>query len=823
MFDLFIYPFGFKKNEEYSNLSGYFAGNVHRKATRTRVEDIIVIRFTSFKKLTDLEEKQINEMVVKTGDQYYKTKGPITTAAKIAGEFLNNLLNQLNLKTTSQPPILGSFHLLVLNKDDLYLVHAGGSTSYHLSRTRIEKFEDKTHGVEGIGVGKSIKLRFFHSKINESDRIIITTRPPKTWTKEALFDNQRLSISHIRRSLRQLSQDDFEAVIIQFRNGNGSVHQLKLDSAEFSSSENEDINSSFQNVPPVAGSPMSNSENFEEINENSLPPNEIFVEKFEDEALDYSTADQPDFKTRENSEKPDTDKIPDQIHEPFQLDIFNDERENQAKKDEETPHAPSQDGIYLSGDTWDPGNNVREKVPKKKVTKNESKAFAIFLLNVRKFFHNQNEKYRKFNNNLKKGLLKVVKSSSNSSIEQDPNSLSSSSMLMIAILVALFVSAIGITVYIQSGVGSQQTELIANANLLISDALNEPDVNNQILMYQEALRLVTESESYGKSESTTEIKMFIQNQLDELQGVTRIDIQPTIFGGLDKRIQISRMGINTNGDVYALDSGTGRVIRMIATRPDYIIDNSFVCGPGKYGEVIVDPLIDIEPVNYANEINTSLMGIDGRGNLIMCIPGSDPIAIELKRSDLNWGEIKAIAFNGYSLYVLDSGDKNRDIYRYPSNDYTFDQVPESIFSGTIPEDLAGSFDISVNQEELFLVHASGQLTRCNLNQLTCENNIGYGLILGGKTRENYSVLPGSEISQVYVTLPPDPSIYFMDQNNQAIYHFSMALNLQQQISPNLSSQAKDLDETSKLTAFTVNPNGIIHFAYGSQIYFGYLP
>ena len=165
MFDLFIYPFRIKNNEEYSDLTGYFAGNVHRKAARTRVEDIIVLRLTRLENLTDEEEKQINQIVAKTGDQYYKTKGPITTASRIAGEFFNNLLNQNNVKNTSQPTILGSFHLLVLNKDDLYLVHAGGSTSYHLSRTKIEKFEDRTHGIEGIGVGKSIKLRFFHSKI----------------------------------------------------------------------------------------------------------------------------------------------------------------------------------------------------------------------------------------------------------------------------------------------------------------------------------------------------------------------------------------------------------------------------------------------------------------------------------------------------------------------------------------------------------------------------------------------------------------------------------------------------------------------------------
>jgi hypothetical protein len=257
VFDLFIYPFGFKNNEEYSNLIGYFAGNVHRKATRTRVEDIIVIRFTPFRKLNVEDEKQINQIVAKTGDQFYKTKGPITTAAKLAGEFFNNLLNQINIINNSQSPILGSFHLLVLNKDDLYLVLAGGSTSYHLSRTKIEKFEDRTYGIEGVGVGKTIKLRFFHTKINESDRIILTTKSPKTWTKESLFDYQGLSISHLRRSLRQLSQDDFEAVIIQFRSGNGSVHQLKLDSAEFSFSDIEDMNSTFQDNQPVDGASIS--------------------------------------------------------------------------------------------------------------------------------------------------------------------------------------------------------------------------------------------------------------------------------------------------------------------------------------------------------------------------------------------------------------------------------------------------------------------------------------------------------------------------------------------------------------------------------------
>ena len=95
--------------------------------------------------------------------------------------------------------------------------------------------------------------------------------------------------------MKRLSQGDFEAVIIQFRNGNGSVHQLKFDSAEFSSSDNEDRISSVQDISPVAPSPLEISENNEHNNENYLPLKEIFTEKFEDEPLVDASIDEPNL------------------------------------------------------------------------------------------------------------------------------------------------------------------------------------------------------------------------------------------------------------------------------------------------------------------------------------------------------------------------------------------------------------------------------------------------------------------------------------------------------------------------------------------------
>jgi len=821
VFDLYIYPFGIHNKEEYSDLSGYFAGNVHRRANRTRVEDLIVIRFAANRSLSEDEKNSINDFVSKTGEHYFRTKGPITTAAKNACDFFNNLLNQINVKNNEKTPILGSFHLVVLNKDDLYLVQAGGAKSFYLSRTKFERFEDKSYGMDGIGISKSLNLRFFHAKVAESDRLIITSKPPQTWTKEALNVNNKLSISHLRRRILELSSINFEAVIVQFRIGNGSVHQLKLDSNEFSQIEQDDEFPSDQTEPSEEFSSPIIAEDIEpnlkvdphQIEKQNPPVNVQIAPNL----FDFFPETDLDGKKTENLDQLSNKQKPTAV-----------QNEDQFK---EEPHHEietnlTNEGIFLSGDVWEAENkqSLNDKNTKKlKDKQRDSKGFAIFLLKTRNHFQQINNKYGVFRNSLNRKLAKLLKSPSRTGDLADSNALSSTSMLMIAILVALFVSAIGITVYLQSGIGSQQAQLIADANMLISDALEEPDAGNQLLMYQEALRLVEESENFGKSESATELKTFLQSQLDIIQGVTRIDIQPTIFGGLDKRIQISRMGIHSNGDVYALDSGTGRVIRMIATRPDYVIDTSFVCGPGKYGDVIVEPLVDIEVVDFANEINTSLMGIDSRGDLILCIPGSDPIAIALEKSDITWGNIKALSFNGFSLYVLDIGETTRDIYRYRSNNFAFDQIPESIFSGNIPENLADSRDISVNQEELFLLHNDSQLTRCNLNQASCENNIGYGVIVNDKTRENLSVLPNVDFSQIYLTYPPDPSIYILNDNNQTIYHFSLAVNLQKQISPNLTGLQNFNSETNSLTAFAVSPNGIIHFAYGNLVYFGYLP
>lgn len=848
MFDLFVYAFGYKNRTEYSQLNGFFVGNILRKANRTRIEDLIVFRFTPFRNLSPEEEANINQIVSETCGLYYKTKGPITTVAKRSVEFFNEKLVAINSRNRFTNNLLGSIHFVIINKENLYVLQAGGATTFLLFKNKFEKFEDKSHGIEGIGISKGINPRFYHAKMGINDRLILSSKYPTSWTKDKIFDGENLSISHLRRTLIEVSGSDFEAVIIQLRDGVGNVHHLKLDSSN--ELPQEDGNVIMSNLLEKQNRDSASETQFSEEYLENLPD---FPDEAEEQSQSESSMifDIPPFTeplVQNDPVQPGKEDF-EQIDERFELIDHKDEISNslplfkenlisqstireelQVESQEKTTRIEdeifsdekeSKHGLSLSGEKIKFSEEPEIEVIRKPKVKKNNNSFAKFLIKSRSSIYKLNENTQKTKKKISNLFVKGLKSTS-VSYDVNDNQLSTTSMLMIAILVAVFVSAIGITVYFQSGIGSQQRDLIANANLLVADALEETDSSNKILLYEEAFRLVTEAETYGNSQDIENFKNFIQEEMDDLKGVNRLNIQYTLLGGLDRRINIKRMEIHESGDLYALDNETGRVVRLIATRSDYAVDTTFLCGPGKYGDVIVDPLIDIAAINFANKLNVSLMGIDGRGNLILCSSRAEPVGIKLKQAEINWGEIKALTFNGYYLYVLDSGEISRDIYRYPANEFQFDLIPESIFSTNIPDYLIGAVDIAANQEELFLIDQEGELTRCNLVGRSCENNIGYGVILDGKSRETISTLSGAQLTQIYLTEPPDPSIYFLDSSTGSIYHFSLALNLQQVISPNHNSVA-NLSDDAQLTAFAVNPNGTIHFAYANQIYYGLIP
>lgn len=821
MFDLYIYPFGYVEGKEYSDIPGYFVGTAQRRAVRTRETDVIVFRFTPFqsKEADDLDF--LKNCLSAASKFYFKTKGPVTTAARKAGEFFNDRLIKYNLSKKTGSYMVGSFQLLIMRSNEVFFASAGESSAFVLSKSKTELFKNRISGNQGVGISKGLNIKFFHALINNGDRVVLSASPPQEWTTQSLSGSTRLSLSHLRRLLIQQTGHDFEAVVIQFRTGNGSVHQLRLE-PKSPDQETGTFEDELSDNDEIVKTDDGDSKEYLIPGDIPLPSFLSIPENIEEERK--TQASEELFTI--DIEKNEHDNVI-QDHQINSLKASDEIQQSQfigIEKPQENQHSltdNNQEGIFLSGKTWK--QDSQESAANSETTPIVNSIDVIKSLTfVRNGLLKITNTSRRIGESLSRWTASVF-SRTNPTVEGSNNSLTTANMLFIAILVPVLVVAVATTVYFKSGRGEQHNVFVIQANNLVKLATSEEDVAKQVIIFQDATLFLDEADKYGVSDTSKELRTIIQQHLDVLQGVTRVTVQPTVAGGLDRRMEISRLVVSSSEDLYALDAGTGRVLRLIATRPDYQVDTSFICGPGKYGSIIVDKLIDIDIFSSTNSLNAAILGIDANGNLLLCIPDGDSIAIKLQSPELNWGQIKAVSFNEFNLFVLDVNERTRDIYVYESNGLTFNTPPDSLFEENIPENLIEMVDMAIYQENLYILNQTGQLMRCSLGigQTNCEQNIGYGLILSGQNRQIIENLSGTKFTQLQTTQPPDPSLYFLDELGPAIYHFSLALNMQKQIRADTSGLLFKPEGT--FTAFTISTSGIVHFAYGNQLYFGYLP
>ncbi len=829
MFDLYVFPILFRDQKESSIISGFYVGNTARKVDRTRQSDLILYKFSSVRLLNELEEDTLKHMLEKSSSTFFRSHGTITSAIRKGVELLNSSLIKYNQTKKVSQILSGTLQLAIIHESEAYFAHIGSGYSFVICGNEASLFFEKSSGGQGLGISTAVKTAFFRTELSHGDRIIMCNLPPSGWTASSLTEGSKITISHLRKVLLNNATRDFEAVIIQVRNGNGQVHQLKLDhnstgqaSDQLQGDDQEKLDPDFKDVPVPSNNLSTDlnqnltvvdpAENIEIIKHETANPESIIEE-------DKSLIDASEQRFSENPEDHN------QITDP-EIKINQKEVAHLSAIELETSDQKPENVNQIERSIEKPENEPKRAPQQSKQREQRTQEFkrrlAIGLNSIKNVLIRLTSKTESINASVSENTAKLI-SRANPASNKTSNSLSLTSMFFMAIIVPILVVAIATTVYLRSGRGEQHQKFVIQANDLVIQADSEIDGVKKLIVLQDALLFLDEAEKYGKTDASNELRGIIQKQLDVLQGVTRIPLQSTVSGGIDRRIQISRMVVSSNEDVYALDHVTGRVLRLIATRPNYEVDTTFACGPGRYEQTVVHELVDIELIAYSNTKNAIIMGIDRAGNLLLCSPNSVATAIKLKEPETSWGQIQAIGFNGYSLYILDVDERTRDLYRLPANGLLFDGNPESIFNGNIPENLSSMEDIALYENELYVLNRSGMLMDCSIGdvQITCNPNIGYGVIQFGHDRQTSDVIAGAQFTQLQTTQPPDPSLFFMDQLNNSIYHFSLALNMQKQIEPDFLSLSSTPE--GPITAFTISPYGVVHFAFGHQLYFGYIP
>jgi hypothetical protein len=219
-----------------------------------------------------------------------------------------------------------------------------------------------------------------------------------------------------------------------------------------------------------------------------------------------------------------------------------------------------------------------------------------------------------------------------------------------------------------------------------------------------------------------------------------------------------------------------------------------------------------------NEANAKILAMDGQGNLLQCIPGEQPVFNVLAPPPTNWGNPKAFSFDLGNLYVLDP--QTNAVWVYWGGD--FSSQPQFFFSEGVPP-MEDVMDLAVDKNDLYLLHADGHITLCTFSNLgvsptRCTDPFPYADSRAG--REGQILIPEAPFVQIRTTQPPDPSLYLLQANTQAIFHFSLRLlTFQRQ----LRSQ-NPLPADSPATAFAIRPDGrVVFMGLGNRVYYAGMP
>jgi hypothetical protein len=378
------------------------------------------------------------------------------------------------------------------------------------------------------------------------------------------------------------------------------------------------------------------------------------------------------------------------------------------------------------------------------------------------------------------------------------------------------VVTIASVVYFQRGLAAQHLNYLNQAQTIASQAPELENPSDLRLVWTRTLEVLDLAESYDISEGSVALRTEAQGALDLLDGVTRLSFPSALTGRLGDEVEITRMA-STDDAVYMLNEGTGSVFRAFLTGRGYELEPTFQCGPGAYGSLIVGPLIDLAALPKGNEFNAAVVAMDANGNLIYCIPGKSPIASPLVPPDSNWGNPVAITLDSGNLYVLDP--QTNAVWIYRGDNGNFGDRPSLFFADQVPQ-MQDVMDLAVNRADLYLIHADGHLTTCTFSTVPasptrCEDPATF--IDARPGMQAGAIIPDTQFDQIQFTPPPDPSIYLLDPETQAVYHFSLRLTLQRQF-----RALEELPDTPA-TAFSVSPNRTVFIAIHDQVFVATLP
>ncbi|MFO7624613.1 MAG: hypothetical protein R6V73_09700 [Anaerolineales bacterium] len=826
--DLNLFPLSRQNIQNLAGFPGLYMVTPPRKTARGRERDRLILYFT----LTGnapLTEAQQEQLLARLAQTYYKSPGSITSAQRKIADTLNQYLLDRNLRSSnSGRQGIGIFQVVVLRDDTLTIGHCGPAHAFLINPAEAQHLHDPQTAGRGLGLARSVSMRFFQFRLQNNDLIILSPQPPGVWTSAALQNAHKQGIESLRRRLISQAGNDLNAILIQALLGTGKLRMMRPKPAspmvqaaagsglpaspdpeaemETPSKADADLSSSAETGTTIEPAGNENVSDPIQESDQSLPETgPLFPLHYQ-----MPTAAPPQAEPGGDDDEPQATPAQtpnEQLVEDPPFPAVEAPVQTSVEGGEATPKTPTETPrrakVRWLGKKKSPTeNSTAENAPVTNGVDQQAKIAlprkaislaAAFLLSI----------WQRISIALRGFLKRVLP-------DENLFTIPASTMMFVAVAVGVVFATTGGMMYFQRGRSAQYQHFYDQALAAAQQATTQNDPVEIRTDWEISLHFVNQAESFMVTTETETLRAHARQALDNMDAIQRINFQNAIVGGLAGSAQITRM-FATDTDLYLLDASNGNVIRAVLTGKGYERDPNFSCSPTS----MVGPLVDITPLPKGNNLKATVLGMDASANLLYCIPGQLPVANSPAPPQTNWREPIRFTTDAGNLYVLDPPANAVWIYR----GIDVNQEPRLFFGSQIPF-MPDVIDLAVNRNDLYLLHTDGHITTCTYSSLQesptrCQDPTPYYDSRIG--RQSGAIIPDAPFTQIQYTSPPDPSIYMLDPLNQAIYHFSLRLTFQRQF-----RSLTDLG-TGEATAFTISSNRLIFLAIGNRVYYADLP
>jgi hypothetical protein len=755
-FDLNILPINWRNGREISNLTGVRSAVPPRKAARGRDNDRLVIYLVPNENAEpDMLERLLNG-IEKT---YFNTPGTVTTAVRVVMDEVNAALLNYNLKR-EEKRVMAFLSLVVMRGELLYVAQSGLNHGFLFQTSKFDYLHDPETAGRGLGLGQTVGISFAQKNLENGMLLILTPKIPSGWNEGTLQGAFGQQMRALEKRLLSDAGNDLLALVVGVQAGSGRIN---------------------------------------------LAPSSLQEKK---EAVEPSTEAASQSEPAPPLPQPAVEEEPASVEPPEPVEGTKPAPRRARRRQKK--HFQLQTLIRL------PRKPAPEQT-KEESQKTQPKERKLPSFNIPPGLSARIMGIGRTIGVVAKHILNDLRSFFLRSLPMEGElDLPTSTMASIAIAVPLVVVTISILFYLQVGLPKQQKAFFERAQFYATEAQELTDAKERYASWSEALKYINLAEQYKKNDETKALRAQIEGKLDVFDRVTRLNFQQATTTDLAPNTEIVQM-VATARELFMLDKKSGSVLHARLIDKGYDLDNTFRCGPGEYGSVIMGPITDIAALPRTTQESTTLLAMDTNGTLLYCEPGSSPTAGALIPPENNWGSPSIIAVDEQVLYVLDKLTNAIWIYNRQNGEYG--KAPTFFFSKEIPS-IEDVVDFTVGQGQTYLLHDDGHVTICTYSGLkesptTCTDPATLQDDRPG--HESGPTIGDARFYQVVSTQPPEPSIYFLDPISRSLYQFSIKLNIVQEF-----KSAEELP-AGLATAFTVNPTRSVFVAIGNQVFTAVLP